>query len=128
MYSNCKEVELFLNGESLGKKEINANASPRVWRVAYAPGTLKAVASNGGKAVATDELRTAGAPAAIQLETKNKRIGTSWDDVAVVRATIVDAKGIPVPQANNLISFSVTGPGVIAAIDNGETARKCFRE
>ena len=120
VYSNCKEVELFLNGVSLGKKEINANATPRVWRVAFAPGTLKAVASNDGKVVATDELRTAGAPAAIQLETKNAQIGTSWDDVAIVRATVVDAEGIPVPQANDLISFSVTGPGVIAATDNGD--------
>jgi len=120
VYSNCKEVEIFLNGESLGKKEINENATPRVWRVAFAPGTLKAVASNDGKVVATDELRTAGAPAAIQLETKNAKIGTSWDDVAIVRATIVDAKGIPVPRANDLISFSVNGPGVIAATDNGD--------
>ena len=128
VYSNCKEVELFLNGESLGKKGINENASPRVWRVAFAPGTLKAVASNDGKVVATDELRTAGAPAAIQLETKDTRIGTSWDDVAVVRATIVDAKGIPVPQANDLISFSVTGPGVIAATDNGDNqAQEMFQ-
>jgi beta-galactosidase len=120
VYSNCKDVELFLNGESLGKKEINANASPRVWRVAFAPGTLKAVASNGGKVVASQELRTAGAPAAIQLETKNAQIGTSWDDVAIVRATIVDANGVPVPRANDLVSFSVSGPGVIAAVDNGD--------
>ncbi len=120
IYSNCKEVELFLNGESLGKKEINTNASPRVWRVAYAPGTLKAVASNGGKVVATQELRTAGAPVAIQLETQNKEVGTGWDDVAIVRATIVDAQGIPVPRADNLISFSASGPGVIAAVDNGD--------
>jgi beta-galactosidase len=128
VYSNCKEVELFLNGESLGKKEINENASPRVWRVAFAPGTLKAVASNDGKVMATDELRTAGAPAAIQLETKNARIGTSWDDVAIVRATIVDAKGIPVPRANDLISFSVSGPGVIAATDNGDNqAQEMFQ-
>jgi beta-galactosidase len=120
IYSNCKEVELFLNGESLGKKEINTNASPRVWRVAFAPGTLKAVGSNGGKIVATQELRTAGAPAAIQLESNAEEISDRWDDVAVVRATIVDAQGIPVPRADNLVSFSVSGPGVIAAVDNGD--------
>ena len=120
IYSNCKEVELFLNGESLGKKEINANATPRVWRVAFAAGALKAVGSNDGKVAATQELRTAGAPAAIQLETKNAQMGTSWDDVAIVRATIVDANGIPVPRANDSISFSVNGPGVIAATDNGD--------
>jgi beta-galactosidase len=113
-------VELFLNGVSLGKKEINANASPRVWRVAYAPGILKAIARNGGKVVATQELRTAGAPAKIRLETRGKELGTSWDDVAIVRATIVDAKGVPVPRAADLISFRVEGPGVIVAVDNGD--------
>ena len=128
VYSNCKEVELFLNGQSLGKKEINTNASPRVWHVTFAPGTLKAVASDDGKVVAADELRTAGAPTAIRLETKNAPIGTSWDDVAIVRATIVDAKGIPVPRANDLISFSVSGPGVIAATDNGSNeAQEMFQ-
>jgi hypothetical protein len=79
-------VELFLNDESLGKKEINANASPRVWRVGFAPGILKAVASNGGKAVATLELRTAGAAAEIRLETRSRELGVSWDDVAIVRS------------------------------------------
>jgi beta-galactosidase len=119
IYSNCKDVELFLNGKSLGKKEINTNASPRVWRVAFVAGVLKAVGSNGGKVVAREELQTAGAPAAIKLETKNAKLGTSWDDVAIVRATVVDAKGIPVPRADNLVSFNVSGPGVIAATDNG---------
>jgi beta-galactosidase len=120
IYSNCKDVELFLNGESLGKKEINANASPRIWKVAFAPGTLKALGSNGGKVVATDELQTAGAPAAIKLESNVKELSDRWDDVAIVRATVVDAKGIPVPRADDLISFSVSGPGVIAAVDNGD--------
>lgn len=120
IYSNCKEVELFLNDKSLGKKEINANASPRVWRVAFAPGMLKAVASNDGKVAATEELHTAGKPAAIKLETKNAQLGTSWNDVAIVRATIVDSDGIPVPLANDLVSFKLTGPGVISAVDNGD--------
>jgi beta-galactosidase len=128
IYSNCKEVELFLNGKSLGKKEINEDASPRIWRVAFAAGTLKAVASNGGKVAATDELRTAGAPASIRLETKNAPIGTSWDDVAIVRATIVDANGIPVPRANDLVSFSVSGPGAVVATDNGDNeAQEMFQ-
>ena len=119
-YSNCEEVELFLNGNSLGSKKINADASPRVWKIPFAAGTLKAVARNGVKVVAADELRTAGAPAAIKLETRNSKLGTSWDDVAIVRATIVDAAGIPVPLADGLITFKIVGPGVIAAVDNGD--------
>jgi beta-galactosidase len=119
-YSNCEEVELFLNDKSLGAKKINADATPRVWKIPFTPGSLKAVAKNGGKVVATDELRTAGAPAAIQLETRNSKLGTSWNDVAIVRATVVDTNGVPVPRADDLISFSVTGPGVVAAVDNGD--------
>ena len=122
VYSNCKEVELFLNGKSLGRKPINADASPRVWHVAFAPGILKAVARNDKKIVATQELFTAGKPAAIKLETRNPKLGASWDDVAIVRATIVDANGIPVPRADDLISFGIRGLGVIAATDNGDNA------
>ena len=120
VYSNCEEVELFLNDKSLGAKNINADASPRVWKVPFAPGSLRAVAKNGGKIVAQDELRTAGAPAAIKLETRDAKLETSWDDVAIVRACVVDKDGVVVPRADDLIAFTVTGPGVIAAVDNGD--------
>jgi beta-galactosidase len=120
VYSNGKEVELFLNGKSLGVKTINADASPRVWRVPFAPGKLKAVARNGEKIAATCELQTAGKPAKIILSAETKKLSPGWDDVAIVRATIVDAKGIKVPSANNLISFKISGPGPIAAVDNAD--------
>jgi len=119
-YSNCGEVELFLNGQSLGAQKINADASPRVWQIRFVPGTLQAVARNGGKVVATDELRTAGNPARIQLNTQNATFTASRDAVAIVRATVVDADGIPVPQADDVITFSVSGPGTLAAVDNGD--------
>lgn len=119
-YSNCEEVELFLNGKSLGAKKINADATPRVWKIPFAPGSLKAVARNSGKVAANDELRTAGPPVAIKLETPNAKLGAAWDDVAIVRACIVDKDGVVVPRANDLIAFTVTGPGVIAAVDNGD--------
>jgi beta-galactosidase len=121
-YSNCEEVELFLNDKSLGAQKINADASPRIWKISFAPGTLKAVAKNGGKIVANDELRTAGKAAKIILSTETKKLSPTWDDVAVVRATIVDANGIEIPRANDLIAFKVSGPGVIAAVDNGDNA------
>jgi beta-galactosidase len=119
-YSNCEEMELFLNGNSLGAKKINANASPRVWKIPYAPGSLKAVAKNAGKVVANDQLRTAGAPTRIELKTQNSKLKTDWDSVAIIRATIVDKDGVAVPRADDLISFTVTGLGVIAAVDNGD--------
>jgi len=166
VYSNCKEVELFLNGKSLGSKPLPADASPHIWTVSFVPGTLKAVARNDGKVAATDELRTAGAPVKIELsagETFRRgefhepltnersenfgahgtrpsdidslsgqsqqrvpagqiRLAADWDDVACVRATVVDAHGVPVPSADNLITFKITGPGAVAAVDNGDNA------
>jgi beta-galactosidase len=122
VYSNGQDVELFLNGKSLGSKPLNADASPRIWKVAYAPGTLKAVARNDGKVVATDELRTAGAPAKIVLTTSHDRLPFDWNNVAFVRATVVDAHGVVVPGANDLISFKISGPGVIAAVDSANNA------
>jgi beta-galactosidase len=123
VYSNCKEVELFLNGKSLGIKTINADASPREWKVTFAPGTLKAVGRNDrGKVVASDELRTAGKPAKIILTCDTRRLLTGFDHIAVIRATITDANGIRIPRANDLVSFSVSGPGEVVAVDNGDNA------
>jgi beta-galactosidase len=122
VYSNCKEVELFLNDKSLGSKALNTDASPRVWKVADTPGTLKAVARNNDRVVATDELRTAGAPAKIVLTANRDQLPSDWNEVAFVRATVVDAHGVLVPSATHLITFKVSGPGVIAAVDNADNA------
>jgi len=119
-YSNCEEVELSLNGKSLGAQKINADASPRVWKIPFAPGLLEAVAKNGGKVVAIGALRTAGKPARIELTLQNSTLKNSWDGVAIVRASVVDAAGVPVPGAADLISFGVSEPGVIAAVDSGD--------
>jgi len=122
VYSNCKEVELFLNGKSLGSKPLPADASPRVWKVAFVPGTLKAIARNGDKTVATDELRTAGAPAKIVLTANHDRLPFDWNDVAFVRAMVVDARGVLFPSATNVITFKISGPGLIAAVDSANNA------
>ncbi len=122
VYSNCQDVELFLNGKSLGAKPLNADASPRTWKVAYVPGTLKAVARNDGKVAATDELRTAGPPAKIILTTSHHRLAFDWNEVALVRAAVVDQQGILVPGADSLISFKVSAPGEIVAVDNANNA------
>ncbi|HWP55694.1 MAG TPA: glycoside hydrolase family 2 TIM barrel-domain containing protein [Pyrinomonadaceae bacterium] len=122
IYSNCETVELFLNGKSLGSKPRPADDSPRNWNVPFTAGTIKAVASNGGRIVATQELRTAGAPAGIILSADRSRITNDPEDLSHVTVTVVDANGVLVPSANNLISFKVTGPGVVAAVDNGDNA------
>ena len=122
-YSNCDDVELFLNDKSLGVQSRPAdNASPRQWRVPFAAGTLKAVAKNNGKEVATHELRTAGKPAKIVLAADRTQLPADWDDVAIVRATIVDENGTRVPSAADSVTFAVAGPAEIVAVDSADWA------
>ena len=122
IYSNCEEVELFLNGKSLGAKKINADASPRIWVVKFEPGTLKAIGKNGGKVAGDYELRTAGKPAKIILSAAPNKLAPGWDNVSFVNAAIVDADGVAIPNASDLLSFHVSGPGVIAAVDSADNS------
>jgi beta-galactosidase len=121
VYSNAQSVELFLNDKSLGAQRLPADASPRNWRVTYAPGTLRAVAKNADKVVATDELRTAGAPAKIVLTADRPKLGTGWDDVVRVTAEVTDAAGVRIPAATDTLTFAVTGPGAVVAVDNADS-------
>ena len=118
VYSNAEEVELFLNGKSLGSKSKPADDSPRNWEVTFQKGTIKAVAKNGGKEVAVHEMKTAGEPARIELTADKKLLSHDYEDVSFVRATVVDKDGTPCPNADPKITFSLTGPGKIAAVDN----------
>ncbi len=119
VYSNCDEVELFLNGTSLGSKLKPKDDSPRAWDVTFAKGTIKAVAKNNGKEVAMDEMVTAGKPSKIVLTPNKTKVANSWDDVVFVTVTVVDDKGVPCPNLDNLIKFSTTGSGIVSAVDNG---------
>jgi beta-galactosidase len=119
VYSNCDDVELFLNGKSLGSKPKPADDSPRLWDVTFEKGSIKAVGKNKGKEVATEELKTAGQPTKIVLTVDKNKMNNSWDDVVFVKATILDANGNICPNADNLIQFSISGAGVIDAVDNG---------
>ena len=122
VYSNCERVELFLNGQSLGSLPRPADDSPRNWKVPFAPGALRAVGTNGGRIVAAYELRTAGRPARVLLASDLDRLSPVWDDVAYVTATVVDADGRVVPDAADLITFSVSGPGRVVAVDSGDNS------
>jgi beta-galactosidase len=127
VYSNCEQVELFLNGRSLGSQPLHADASARTWTVPYAAGRLRAVATNQGRVVATDELRTAGAPARILLSSDQDRIAADWDGVATVTATVVDADGVLVPTAANRVSFQLTGAGVLRVDSGDHTSHESFQ-
>jgi beta-galactosidase len=119
IYSNCDEVELFLNGKSQGVKAKPANDSPREWDMTFVKGTVKAVGRNKGKEVATEEFKTASAPAKLVLTTTQNKLSHNWDDVAIVRATVLDAAGNVCANADNLVKFSISGAGLIQAVDNG---------
>src|SRR6266496_360589 len=120
VYSNCEQVELFLNGTSLGAKPRPADDSPRVWNVPFAPGTLRATGSNGGRAIANYELRTAGKPSQILLAADRGTIAATWDDVSYVTVPVADPNGVIVPNAQDLVTFKIAGPGIIAAVDSAD--------
>jgi beta-galactosidase len=120
IYTNCQRVELFLNGQSLGVQNRHADDSPLTWKVPYQPGELTAVARNEGEVVASQTLQTAGPAAKIELTADQATLPATWDSVSFVRATVVDANGVTVPDASNLITFQISGPGRIAAVDNGD--------
>ena len=121
VYSNCEQVELFLNGKSLGEKARPADDSPRTWTVPFVPGTLKAVGKNKGRVAAAYELRTAGKPAKIALVADRNFLDPVWDDVVYVTVTVVDDNGVLVPNAGDLITFKVSGgDGVVAAVESAD--------
>jgi beta-galactosidase len=140
VYTNADEVDLSLNGQSLGRKKrfaepmrlpVGNSVNERgvfdskyrlLWQVPYQPGTLNAVAYRDGKQVASKEVRTAGAPARIVLQPDRAAIAADGRDLSFITVRIEDASGVLCPVADNLVRFSLTGPGAIAGVDNGDAA------
>jgi beta-galactosidase len=118
-YFNGDEVELFLNGKSLGTKRKTGDELHVSWRLKYQPGVLKAVSRKNGNVVLTKEVRTAEAPAKILLIADRKLIRADGSDLSFVTVKVVDKNGTLVPHADNLINFGVSGEGFIAGVDNG---------
>jgi beta-galactosidase len=119
VYSNCEEVELFLNEKSLGSVKKPADDSPREWNVTFEEGTIKAIGKNNGKIAAQEAFTSAGKPSKIILTKSNSTLTNNWDDVSFITATIVDDKGIPCANADNLIKFTIADTGKIIGVDNG---------
>jgi beta-galactosidase len=118
-YCNQESVELFLNGASLGSQPVKKNGH-LVWRVKYAPGTLEAKASRGGKVVLTQRRETAGAAVKIVAVADRTKIAADGQDLAVINVTIVDGQGRPVPTADNKVTFAAAGPGRVIGVGNGD--------
>src|SRR5437660_154305 len=119
-YTNADEVELFLNGATLGVKHKTEPVSHLMWRVAYRPGTLRALARAHGRVTATEVMKTAAAPARVALAADRGRIRADGDDLAFVTVTVRDRAGIAVPTAEPLVRFRVSGDARIVGVDNGD--------
>lgn len=127
-YNDADEVELYLNGKSLGIRKKTGDDLHVMWRVKYEPGTLKAVSRKDGKVVLTREIHTAGPAAKIELVADRSNLKASGKDLSFVTVKILDKDGNLVPLADNLVNFKLSGPGFIAGVDNGsETSHAPFK-
>lgn len=117
-YTNCDQVELFVNGKSLGKKQA-VPFKKLIWDTVYQPGKVEACGYQNGKLVTKDIIETTTAPSRIALHSDVDKLKADGCDVAVIRVAIQDAKGRVVPTADHLVKFSIEGPGRIIGVGNG---------
>jgi beta-galactosidase len=118
-YTNCDEVELFLNGKKIGRQKA-VPYTKLIWNLIYKPGKLEARGYKNGKLVTKDIVETTTAPTQVALSSDCGILKADGTDVAVIRVAIKDAKGRVVPTAGNLVKFSVEGPGRIIGTGNGD--------
>jgi beta-galactosidase len=118
-HSNLDEVELFVNGKSLGSQKV-----PRLghveWKVKYEPGFIEARGSKDGKIVLTEKRETTGPAVAIRLTADRTEIDADGEDVAILNVEALDKEGRPVPTAGNFIGFKVSGEGALIGVGNGD--------
>ncbi|HEV2329982.1 MAG TPA: glycoside hydrolase family 2 TIM barrel-domain containing protein [Verrucomicrobiae bacterium] len=121
-YSNCRQVELFLNGKSLGRKTM-LRYSHLDWNVTYEPGTLSAKGYDAdGRLIAQTAVETTAAPAAIALEPGRRTLTADGRDISLITVKIVDSRGRTVPVADNEVTFKVVGAGHLLGLGNGDPA------
>ena len=119
-YNNADEVELYLNGKSVGIRKKNGDDLHVMWRLKFEPGTLKAVSRKDGKVVLTQEIHTAGKPAKIELSADRSTINADGKDLSFITVKVLDKDGNVVPDADNLVNFKLNGNAFIASVDNGD--------
>jgi len=121
-YNNADEVELILNGKSLGKKAKQNDDLHISWRVKFEAGTIKAISRKDGKVVLEKEIHTSGKAFKIDLKVDKTTIKNDAYDLVYVTVSVVDKDGNLIPNANDLINFEVTGGGKLVGVDNGYQA------
>lgn len=127
-YSQADEVELFLNGKSLGIQKKEGDDLHVMWRIPFKPGTLKAISRKDGKEVLIKEVKTAEKASQITLNPDRDHIKADGVDLSFITVTILDDNGTMVPNASNNIQFTIEGPGKIVGVDNGDpTSHASFK-
>ena len=124
-YSNADEVELFVNGASVGRKNMTQYSHIEWDAVPFVPGSLHAVAYTAGVQVAEMWRNTTGAPAALQISIKDgfgAQMVAGCADTALVQVSVVDAAGLVVQAASNVVTFAVSGPATLGGTGNGDPA------
>ena len=117
-YSNMDEVELFVNGKSLGRKTMPKNGHLN-WSAVYQPGNVKAVGYKNGKKAMETKIETTDIPYKVELSADRSHIKADNKDVAVISAKVLDKKGRFVPDANIPLTIKMDGPGRILGVGNG---------
>lgn len=116
--TNADNVELFLNGKSLGKKDMPRNSHLQ-WTVNYEPGTLEAVAYKNGKKITT-KVETTGAATDVKITPYKTTMLADGKDATVINVSVVDQQGREVPDADNKIQFFIAGDAKIIGVGNGD--------
>jgi len=119
VYTNQESAELFLNGKSLGEKQINDDMQ-LVWLVPYQAGELKVVAKNEGKNIISKTIYTAQEPHSIDISVDKFMVLANQTDVVHLELDVIDIHGNIVPEANNLINIVVSGPANLIGVENGD--------
>ena len=129
VYTNAEQVELYLNGAFQGLRRKQDKVGHLMWRVAYRPGTLRAVARTAGLVTTSAVVRTTGKPTRVALAPDRTRIRANGEDLSFVTVTVRDQRGLAVPTAEPLIRFRLSGGDArIVGVDNGDqTSHTLFR-
>ncbi|MDC7675598.1 glycoside hydrolase family 2 TIM barrel-domain containing protein [Asticcacaulis machinosus] len=122
VYSEFPEVELFLNGKSLGKKAVGVDSEYKAnFAVPYKAGTLKAIGYLDGKPAGQWELKTAGDPASVRVTVDKQELSADGQSLAYVTAELLDGNGVPIYARDSdlKLSFKVSGAGQLAGAGSG---------
>jgi beta-galactosidase len=119
VHSNLDRVELFLNGQSLGAKDVQKDQH-LAWIVKYAPGSIEARGFKDGKQVMTAKRETTGPASRLVMRPDRKEISADGEDVAVFVVEVQDAQGRVIPITDNQVTFAVSGPARTIGVGNGD--------